>query len=173
MWFLNERRVRRCAELACNYANASSTRGSFLLSRLANYHPERFSAYAFIDHGYGAPGQSLTPAVIQHINSSVQAKLGFSIFGYFLFFNEEDAPKLLDEHVSSFQTLQILTCQTLTTLQSESVESLFFATDNEINKKYKGAPGGFRTWLTEGKTVDLPAYLTSEVKFLAVMHGVS
>ncbi|KAK9364335.1 Alpha/Beta hydrolase protein [Lipomyces kononenkoae] len=147
--------------------------GSFLLSRLANYHPERFSAYAFIDHGYGAPGRSLTPDVIQHIDSSVQAKLGFSIFGYFLFFNEEDAAKLLDEHVSSFQTLQILTCQTLTTLQSESVESLYFATDSEINKKYKGAPGGFRTWLTEGKTADLPAYLTSEVKFLAVMHGVS
>lgn len=53
------------------------------------------------------------------------------------------------------------------------MESLYFATDNEINKKYKGAPGGFRTWLTEGKTADLPAYLTSEVKFLAVMHGVS
>ncbi|KAE9371498.1 alpha/beta-hydrolase [Stipitochalara longipes BDJ] len=117
--------------------------GSFLLARLANYHPERFSAYAFIDHGYSAPGNSLTTAAIQHINSSVQANLGFSIFGYFLFFNEEDAPKLLDEH-------------------SESVESLFFITDNEINKKYKGAPGGFRTWLTEGKTADLPAYLTSE-----------
>ncbi len=173
MWFINERRVRRCAELACNYANASFTRGSFLLSRLANYHPECFSAYAFIDHGYSAPGNGLTTAVIQHINSSVQANLGFSIFGYFLFFNEEDAPKLLDEHVSSFQTLQILTGQTLTTLQSESVESLFFATDNEINKKYKGAPGGLRTWLTEGKTDDLPAYLTSEVKFLAVMHGIA
>jgi soluble epoxide hydrolase/lipid-phosphate phosphatase len=53
------------------------------------------------------------------------------------------------------------------------VESLYFATDNEINKKYKGALGGFRTWLTEGKTADLPAYLTSEVKFLAAMHGVS
>ncbi|RFU27301.1 hypothetical protein B7463_g9048, partial [Scytalidium lignicola] len=128
--------------------------GSFLLSRLANYHPERFSAYAFIDHGYIAPGRSLTTAVIQHVNSQMQANLGFSIFGYFLFFNEEDAPKLLDGH-------------------SESVESLFFTTDNEINKKYKGAPGGFRTWLTEGKTADLPAYLTSEVKFLAVMHGVS
>jgi hypothetical protein len=143
------------------------------LSRLANYHPERFSAYAFIDHGYGAPGRGLSTAVIQHINSSVQAKLGFSIFGYFLFFNEEGAPKLLDEHVSSFQTLQILTCQTLATLQPESVESLYFTTDNEINKRYKGAPGGLRTWLTEGKTADLPAYLTSEVKFRAVMHGVS
>lgn len=53
------------------------------------------------------------------------------------------------------------------------MESLYFATDNEINKKYKGAPGGLRTWLTEGMTADLPAYLTSEVKFLAGMHGVS
>jgi soluble epoxide hydrolase / lipid-phosphate phosphatase len=51
------------------------------------------------------------------------------------------------------------------------VESLFFATDSKINKKYKGALGGFRTWLTEGKTANLPGYLTSEVKFLAVMHG--
>ncbi|KAK9426957.1 Alpha/Beta hydrolase protein [Lipomyces doorenjongii] len=117
--------------------------GSFLLSRLANYYPERFSAYAFIDHGYIAPGRSLTTAVIEKVNSSMQADLGFSIFGYFLFFNEEDAPKLLDEH-------------------SESVESLYFTTNNEIEKKYKGAPGGLRTWLTEGKTVDLPAYLTSE-----------
>lgn len=110
MWFLNQRRARRCVELTCKYADASSTRGSLLLSRLANYHPERFSAYAFIDHGYSAPGRSLTTAMIEHINSSVQAKLGFSIFGYFLFFNEEDALKLLDEHVNFFQTLQILTC---------------------------------------------------------------
>ncbi|KEF59625.1 uncharacterized protein A1O9_04471 [Exophiala aquamarina CBS 119918] len=117
--------------------------GSFLLSRLANYHPERFSAYAFIDHGYIAPGHSLTTARIQQINSSVQTNLGFSIFGYFLFFDDEDAAKLLDEH-------------------SKSVESLFFTTENEIKKKYQGAPGGLRTWLTEGKTLDLPAYLTSE-----------
>ena len=58
------------------------------------------------------------------------------------------------------------------TLQSESVESLFFTTDDEINKKYKGAPGGLRAWLTEGKTTDLPAFLTSEVRFLATLHGV-
>ena len=64
---------------------------------------------------------------------------------------------------------KFLTCHTLTTFQSESVESLYFVTDNEINKKYKGSPGGLRTWLTENKTVDLPAYLTSEVKFLAVI----
>jgi soluble epoxide hydrolase / lipid-phosphate phosphatase len=53
------------------------------------------------------------------------------------------------------------------------MESLFFITDNEINKKYKGALGGFRTWLTEGKTTDLPAYLISEIKFLAIIHRIS
>ncbi|EMT71610.1 hypothetical protein FOC4_g10010121 [Fusarium odoratissimum] len=78
--------------------------GCFLLSRLTNYHPERFSAYAYIDHGYMAPGRSLTTAAVQHINRSVEEKLGFSILGYFLFFDDEDAPRLLDEHASSFQT---------------------------------------------------------------------
>ncbi|KAH7219833.1 Alpha/Beta hydrolase protein [Fusarium oxysporum] len=117
--------------------------GCFLLSRLANYHPERFSAYAYIDHGYMAPGRSLNTAAVQHINRSVEEKLGFSILGYFLFFDDEDAPRLLDEH-------------------SESVESLYFTTDEEINKKYKGALGGLRSWLTEGKTTKLPAHLTSE-----------
>ncbi|KAF5648010.1 epoxide hydrolase [Fusarium sp. NRRL 52700] len=117
--------------------------GCFLLSRLANYHPERFSAYAFIDHGYMAPGRSLTTATVQHINKSVEAKLGFSILGYFLLFNDEDAPKLLDEH-------------------SESVESLYFSADEEIAKRHKGALGGLRSWLTKGKTTELPAYLTSE-----------
>ncbi|KAF5243585.1 hypothetical protein FANTH_8164 [Fusarium anthophilum] len=116
--------------------------GCLLLSRLANYHPERFSAYAFIDHGYMPPGRSLTTAAVQNINKSVEAKLGFSILGYFLLFDEEDAPKLLDEH-------------------SGSVESLYFTADEEITKRYKGALGGLRSWLTEGRTTELP-YLTSE-----------
>lgn len=72
-----------------------------------------------------------------------------------------------------FKLCKLWLAKPLTTLQSESVESLFFATDQEINKKYKGAIGGFRTWLTEDKTADLPAYLTSEVRTRAVMHGVS
>ncbi|KAF4441405.1 epoxide hydrolase [Fusarium acutatum] len=117
--------------------------GCFLLSRLANYHPECFSAYAFIDHGYMAPGRSLTTAVVQYINRSAEAKLGFSILGYFLLFDDKDAPRLLDEH-------------------SESVKSLFFSSDEEITKKYKGALGGLRSWLNDGKTTELPAYFSSE-----------
>lgn len=80
------------------------------MSRLANYHPERFSAYAYIDHGYMAPGRGITTAAVQHFNRSVEEKLGFSILGHFLLFDDEDAPKLLDEHASSFQYREILTC---------------------------------------------------------------
>jgi hypothetical protein len=89
---------------AYTYPNSSSHRGSFLLSRLANYHPSHFSSYIFIDHGYIAPGRSPTISSIQQINDSMQSKLGFSIFGYFLFLNEEDAPRLLDEHVRFEET---------------------------------------------------------------------
>ncbi|KAF1854452.1 hypothetical protein Lal_00002598 [Lupinus albus] len=126
--------------------------GCFLLSRLANYHPDRFSAYVYIDHGYMPPGRSLTTAMVQHINRSVEAKLGFSILGYFLLFDDNDAPTLLDEH-------------------PESVQSLYFSTDEEITKKYKGALGGLRSWLTEGKTTELLAFLTSEVEVRRLMAG--
>ncbi|KAK5048176.1 hypothetical protein LTR84_005846 [Exophiala bonariae] len=132
-----------CAEGVEKVVGVAHDWGSFLLSRLANYHPEYFSAYAFIDHGYAAPGRSLNVEAIQHINNAVQSKLGFSILGYFLFFKDVDAPKLLNEN-------------------SASVESLFFTTDDNIRKKYQGAPGGLRTWLTKAPTVDLPEYLTPE-----------
>jgi hypothetical protein len=53
------------------------------------------------------------------------------------------------------------------------VESLFFATSDEIGKKYKGAPGGLRTWLIESKTTDLPAYRTPEVRLVTVRFMIS
>lgn len=53
-------------------------------------------------------------------------------------------------------------------MQSDSVESLFFTTDNEVKKEYQGAEGGLRTWLTEGKTLDLPCYVTEEVRNIGI-----
>lgn len=97
-------------------------------------------------------------------------KLGFSILGYFLFFNEEDATKILNEHVNTLKPPRALNCPILTARQPDSVESLFFTTDNDIKKKYQGAPGGLRTWLTENKVLNLPDYLTVDVRYLAVVH---
>lgn len=76
-------------------------RGSFALSRLANYHPGLLSKLAFIDIGYSPPGGGLSKPVITHINSMVKATMGYEVFGYFLFLTEDDAAALLDKNVST------------------------------------------------------------------------
>jgi hypothetical protein len=74
-------------------------RGSFLLSRLANFYPSLFTKLAFLDVGYQAPGHGLTRATLENINNAVKGALGYGVFGYFLFFDEEGAAKLMDDHV--------------------------------------------------------------------------
>jgi soluble epoxide hydrolase / lipid-phosphate phosphatase len=78
---------------------ADGLRGSFLLSRLANYYPSLFTKLVFIDVGYSAPGRGLSLDTISHIDTAVQATLGYSIFGYFNFFQDDDAASLLNDNV--------------------------------------------------------------------------
>ncbi|RDW79853.1 alpha hydrolase-24 [Coleophoma cylindrospora] len=125
--------------------------GSFLLSRMANYYPDRFLKYVFLDVGYSAPGAGLSLQVLHFIDGMVKEKLGYSVFGYFLFFNEEDAGKLMDEH-------------------PDSTLSLFHSRDEELGKKYLGAQGGFRTWLSQAKTAEWPNYLTEKERAALLMH---
>lgn len=75
----------------------SFNRGSFLLSRLANFFPERFVKFVFVDVGYQAPTASFD---IDAINDISKKQLGYTIFGYWYFFNEEDAAELIDRNVS-------------------------------------------------------------------------
>ncbi|KAL3424069.1 epoxide hydrolase [Phlyctema vagabunda] len=44
----------------------------------------------------------------------------------------------------------------------ESVVSLFHSHDEELGKKYIGAQGGFREWLTKGRVAERPSYFSSE-----------
>lgn len=74
--------------------------GSFLLSRMANFHPGSFSKYVFVDVGYSLPGQGLTRKNVEFIDAMVQQHMGFSVFGYFLFFDEKDAAEIMDKKVS-------------------------------------------------------------------------
>ena len=64
-----------------------------------NYYPSLFSKLVFLDVGYAAPGHGLTLETVTYVNSMVQKSMGYSVFGYFLFFQEQDAAKLMDEHV--------------------------------------------------------------------------
>lgn len=74
--------------------------GSFLLSRLANWHPGVLEKLAFLDVGYSAPGFGLSREVVGMVNAAVKGAMGYEVLGYFLFFAEEGAAELLDGHVS-------------------------------------------------------------------------
>lgn len=79
--------------------------GSAILSRCANYYPNRFLLYAFLDVGYMNPSFGLTFDTVKHINATVKALAGFEVFGYFLFFDEKDALSLLNENVRNLSTI--------------------------------------------------------------------
>ena len=71
-------------------------RGSGLLSRLANYHPERIRAYVFMDIGYSAPNPNFS---IDEVNEKSTQVIGYPIMGYYHFVNSADAAELLDRKV--------------------------------------------------------------------------
>ena len=78
-------------------ADGLGHRGSFLLSRLANYFPERFTKFAWLDVGYVAP--STEEFFVDAINEVSQQLLGYPIFRYWHFFNDADAGELMDKNV--------------------------------------------------------------------------
>jgi soluble epoxide hydrolase/lipid-phosphate phosphatase len=75
------------------------TRGAYLLSRMINYYPTLFSKLVFLDIGYSNPSFNLNRQTINFVNSMVQQNMGYSVFGYFLFFDESDAPELMNKNV--------------------------------------------------------------------------
>jgi len=84
-WYIHPcwKRLFRCHRLT------QVARGSSILSRMANYYPERFLKYAFVDIGYTPPGVSLTPDLLNHIDTLTKEHCGWECFGYeYLYQNE-------------------------------------------------------------------------------------
>jgi hypothetical protein len=71
-------------------------RGSYLTSRLANYYPERFLAFAFLSIGYQSPGEGMD---IQAVMNYTKRTFGYENFGYWSFFSEEGTDTIIEEHV--------------------------------------------------------------------------
>ncbi|PBP21085.1 alpha/beta-hydrolase [Diplocarpon rosae] len=132
--------------------------GSFLLSRLANYFPDLFLKLAFLDVGYSTPGHGLTRETVEFVNKSVQEAMGFEIFGYFLFFDEEDAAELMGLNASLIWSF--IFCSLLG--EVDSLQSLMHSTNNELGKEYMGATGGMRKWLSEKRIAKREDWLEPE-----------
>ena len=97
-----------------------SDRGSALSSRLANYHPERFIAFAFLSVCYMPPSPDFDLDAIN--NQSIQL-FGYPCFGYWHFYAREDAAEIIEAHVST--TVRLLVAylrmnKTLTFLDNRS-----------------------------------------------------
>jgi soluble epoxide hydrolase/lipid-phosphate phosphatase len=88
--------------------------GSFLLSRLANWYPQRLLSCSFLALAYRAPGQIMN---MDAVNEITKKKLGYEMFGFWKCFEREDAPQVLKDHVK-------LTSLPLTSLQKIAHEPL-------------------------------------------------
>jgi pimeloyl-ACP methyl ester carboxylesterase len=73
--------------------------GSYLLSRLANYHSVRFYSYSFLGVGYMPPNVVFD---LESANAELKREVGYDTFGFWEFFLQEDAAALLRGHVSTF-----------------------------------------------------------------------
>ena len=99
----------RCKKMAgeinelLNHAKVSKVHGvahdfgSLLLSRLATYHHERLLSLSFVASPYKEPGKSMN---IDAFNAITKKDLGFERYGYWKFFEKEDASEIVKEHVS-------------------------------------------------------------------------
>lgn len=71
--------------------------GTFPLSRLAMYYPERFLKYVFVSVPFRPPGSMMD---VDAINKATEKELGYPMWEYWNFMTEEGAGKLLGDHVS-------------------------------------------------------------------------
>lgn len=84
----------------------SFRRGVGLVSRLANYYHDdaRLVAFAFFAVSYQPPSPDFD---IGAINALTKQLLGYETFGYWNFFaSDEDAAKIISEHVSQFFSIE-------------------------------------------------------------------
>ncbi|KAG5649851.1 hypothetical protein H0H81_001770 [Sphagnurus paluster] len=113
--------------------------GSILVSRLANYHPDRFIAFGFLAAGYAAP-EDVTFEQLFEITKSFA---GRELFGYWLFFNEDQAHQIIEKNIDSFY-------------------SLLVAEDAELWDSDFAPTSGLRTWVEADKRTTVASYLTEE-----------
>ncbi|EKM50572.1 uncharacterized protein PHACADRAFT_104575 [Phanerochaete carnosa HHB-10118-sp] len=116
--------------------------GSKAVSRLANYYPERFLAYAF----FAVPFMGITPPTDFQISLDyLKQKYGYEIYGYWSFFSAPDADEVIQAHIDSFV-------------------SISFPYDPTIWKTRLAPTGALRRSLLEDYVAPRPSYLSEEDK---------
>jgi soluble epoxide hydrolase/lipid-phosphate phosphatase len=71
--------------------------GSYLLSQLANYRPDRFYSYYLLDMSYMPPGIHFD---VEVANAEAKEEVGYERLGFWKFLIEDDAMNTLSNHAS-------------------------------------------------------------------------
>ncbi|KAE8357113.1 Alpha/Beta hydrolase protein [Aspergillus caelatus] len=114
--------------------------GCTLLSRLADYFPERLLSCVFLDVPYMRPGERFDLDIVNKVTRDI---LGFERFGYVGFFAGEGSGVLLDRFADSFFTL-------------------FYPHSPSLWKSHLCPAGAIEKWLLSDRRAPLAPYITEE-----------
>ncbi|TCD71230.1 hypothetical protein EIP91_011708 [Steccherinum ochraceum] len=114
--------------------------GSATCSRFAMFHPERTHATVLIGLGYFPCAPNMT---YEEKMEESRRTVGYELFGYYEFFTEDDAPRVLDEHWDSFL-------------------SLLFSDDPSHWRTDMGPRGKFKEWVEHDRRSPLLSAMSLE-----------
>lgn len=116
--------------------------GSRITSRLVQYYPDRIIAIGLLAVGYQEPTVEFD---YEKILAFFKEKVGHEIFGYWEFFCQDDAPKLVEENFEKFF-------------------NLLFPEDPKQWITDFFPPGALKAYLTSKPSAPPPSWLTEEEK---------
>ncbi|KAL4266601.1 AB hydrolase superfamily protein [Pleurotus pulmonarius] len=130
---LDKEDIKRCFVVGHDW-------GSIVTARLADLYEDRFIAFAFIGGGYTGPRPEFD---LEQALTLTKKIVGYELIGYWKFFSEEDAPKLIEENFESFF-------------------SLVYAEDASLWKTNLAPTGVLRAWIESGKTAAIGPWVSEE-----------
>ncbi|KAJ7577446.1 Alpha/Beta hydrolase protein [Mycena floridula] len=114
--------------------------GSAINSALATYHPARFDGFAFLAVGFTPPNPNYDPAAAAALFKSF---IGYEPFGYMLFFAEDGADKILEDHMESFI-------------------SIIYPEDPKTWLSEMAPQGALKAWVLRNAQTPPPAYISEQ-----------
>ncbi|KAJ6579651.1 alpha/beta-hydrolase [Mycena vulgaris] len=114
--------------------------GCALTSGLATFHPERFAGFAFLALGYLLPNPNFK---IEEFYQAFKGIVGRECFGYWAFFNEETAYKVIEQNMKSFM-------------------SLLYPKDAVTWETDMAPSGKLKEWIQQGRVTEPPSSLPEE-----------
>ncbi|EPS31413.1 hypothetical protein PDE_06368 [Penicillium oxalicum 114-2] len=125
--------------------------GSILLSRLANYFPQRLLSCTFLSVPYSKPGQHFD---LDAVNAMTKNLFGKEQFGYLKLFVSQGAGEMIEQHHDSFV-------------------NLFYPGDPSLWKDHLGPLGALESWLRADRHGPKAPYITDEERHVhrQIMQG--